>query len=161
VFNQVSILKNNILLHFHIGSSHLFETVKAATNLLPYSKQEFVKGIQWKNITQIRLKFRKLSFWVLVPFGPLWPLLSQKQWELGQLLLTNAGRKFHKESKEKKNIKIILEIKSQKYGCWSLLALSNLGNGKSYNSVAIFQTWILVVGPILETVRVIQSLLEH
>jgi len=54
--------------------------------------------------------------------------------------LTNAGRKFHKESKEKKPIKIRLEIKSQNYGCWSLLALLNLGSGKSYNSVAIFQT---------------------
>jgi hypothetical protein len=39
----------------------------------------------------------------------------------------------------KKPIKIRLEIKSQIYGCWSFLALPNLGNGKSYNSVAIFQ----------------------
>jgi hypothetical protein len=46
------------------------------------------------------------------------------------------------------SIKIRLEIKSQNYGCWSLLAVSNLGNGKSYNSVAIFQKLILVVGPI-------------
>jgi hypothetical protein len=38
-----------------------------------------------------------------------------------------------------------------------LLALSNLGNGKSYNSVAIFQTLILVVDPILETLRVIKK----
>jgi hypothetical protein len=35
--------------------------------------------------------------------------------------------------------------------------LSNLGNGKSYNSVAIFQTLILVVDPILETIRVIKK----
>jgi hypothetical protein len=76
-------------------------------------------------------------------------------------LLTNAGRKFHKESKEKKPIKIRLEIKSQNYGCLWLLALSNLGNGKSYNSVAIFQTLILVVDPILETIRVIKKLLEN
>jgi hypothetical protein len=41
------------------------------------------------------------------------------------------------------------------------LALSNLGNGKSYNSVEIFLTLILVVGPILETIRVIKKLLEY
>jgi hypothetical protein len=35
--------------------------------------------------------------------------------------------------------------------------VSNLGNGKSYNSVAIFQKLILVVGSILEAIRVIKK----
>jgi hypothetical protein len=36
-------------------------------------------------------------------------------------VVTNAGRKFHKDSKEKQPIKIRLEIKSQNYGCLLLL----------------------------------------
>jgi hypothetical protein len=47
-------------------------------------------------------------------------------------VVTNAGRKFHKDSKEKQPIKIRLEIKSQNYGCLLLLALSNLGNNTRF-----------------------------
>ena len=67
-------------------SIHITATVKAAINLLPYSKREYLKGIQWKNITPSKLKFRKLSFWVLVPLDTLWPLLSQKQWARSTLV---------------------------------------------------------------------------
>jgi len=54
--------------------------VKAKANILPYSEQDFFqRNSMGENSTQIRLKFKTLSFWVLVLFCPLWRLLSQKQ----------------------------------------------------------------------------------
>ena len=51
--------------HEHVGH---FEEVRATTNLLPYTRKKFFKGIQPK-ILHINLKINKLPFWVLTLFG--------------------------------------------------------------------------------------------
>ena len=47
---------------------------------------------------------------MLAPFGSLWLLLSENPYELGQMCLKITSMKFHKESKEKKYIKIEIQI---------------------------------------------------
>ena len=96
--------------------------------------------------------------------GVSWPPLTtfiSETMIVRSTLVDKCWQEISQGIKIKKTIKLRLEITSKNYGCWSLLVLSNLGSGKSYNSVAIFQTCILVVGPILETIKVIRNLLEY
>jgi hypothetical protein len=48
---------------------------------------------------------KKLLFWALVPFVYLWPFYFRYHGKARPYLLGNAGRQFHKESKEKSNLK--------------------------------------------------------
>ena len=72
--------------------------------------------------------FKKLSFWVFVPFS----IPSRKPQEQVQICLKKAVRKFLKDCKEKKSIKIGLEINFIIVGVGPILTILYLGNGNSH-----------------------------
>ena len=77
----------------------------------------FFKGIQQKK-TACKFDLKKLSCWVLVPFGSLQPpFISETTRARSYLVDKNAGRIFLKKRTEKKPNKIGLN-----FGCWSHFA---------------------------------------
>jgi hypothetical protein len=77
---------------------YITATVKAAINLLHTPNRNISKEFNEKTSHQANLNLESYHFgcWcLLAPFDHFY----LRNNELGQLLLTNAGRKFHKESK--------------------------------------------------------------
>ena len=100
----------------------------------------------------------------MLDVGVSWPPLTtfiSETMRVRSTLVDKCWQEISQGIKRKNPIKLRREIKSQNYGCWSLLALSNPGSSKSYNSVAVFQRCILDVRPILKTITVIRNLLEY